>query len=928
MAADLGVPTFSHSRTHTDDSDPEGDGSFMTAENGSFATANGDASSVASSNPSSVGAPGGGGANGGSGRKQQLYKTAMTTRARQRRMRRMKSRDGGGANASFDNGGGGEAAVSPSPAGLPPPPPPPGPPPANAHRRTPSGGGLVLEESRASMSASTPVKSNATRALSPPAGGLSSGRSARRFSGRGRRSNTAAGNDDLPVPSSITPLSPDEVRDASNFTSVQFQCSNLSGEVEMFSDDGTGTDSCLSDGGLSASRTAALILSRTNTGASSVFSRDSGRSAKEIAEETEDPEAVAGTYREGTVSWQNDVWSEATTPTLLRNGEIFHRKAAASIVSLLTPGRLSDAGLMAPEAPADEVDDRKKDRGAEDDGDADVNGDSPTGVADPGARGHFTFRDDPDSCRGNEWVGTKAKGGPGSSAGSSVGPPSSSATQSRKLFRDDIVRDDIDDDVKQSLIFHRLRQRMLQPSSQLSDLLSQIQRTPGQPLDRAFAVRRKNACGALKILSGRPENRIKICWTSGVLPALASVLCDVVGEGAGRASDEIARSADDEARVRAVSVLLNLSAERKNRMLIANHPGMLESVGQCVRHDGGEGRQGCCTALLYLSKTSEARGFIVRSGGMMDVLAEVVRVPERNGPDDASGAEDGDGSAAVADPDADFYDAHPNRFLHGARLSVFACLLCLVKSQENAYAVAREGVVVDALIGVSRRRGSPSHARAMAVLAHLTRQAKNCHHLVFKHASLVPALTDATGSSDREAARYAFCALQNLSVDKSCRAPIAHTPGVIRSLTDRLRRAPGDGADGRRNGDSKDDDEDVEKCDAETRTAAVGALQNLSDEPANLIQFTIVKDCIGTIARVANGDVESGTDTDLIQFMAKNALASLSHWFRKIATSGSERMNGGDGGGFPPGGASPGAGGRAPRLFDARLVPTTYDQWE
>ena len=125
---------------------------------------------------------------------------------------------------------------------------------------------------------------------------------------------------------------------------------------------------------------------------------------------------------------------------------------------------------------------------------------------------------------------------------------------------------------------------------------------------------------------------------------------------------------------------------------------------------------------------------------MMDVLAEVVRVPERNGPDDASGAEDGDGSAAVADPDADFYDAHPNRFLHGARLSVFACLLCLVKSQENAYAVAREGVVVDALIGVSRRRGSPSHARAMAVLAHLTRQAKNCHHLVFKHASLVPAL--------------------------------------------------------------------------------------------------------------------------------------------------------------------------------------------
>ena len=35
-------------------------------------------------------------------------------------------------------------------------------------------------------------------------------------------------------------------------------------------------------------------------------------------------------------------------------------------------------------------------------------------------------------------------------------------------------------------------------------------------------------------------------------------------------------------------------------------------------------------------------------------------------------------------PDVDFYDADPNRFLHGARLSASTCLLCLVKGQENA----------------------------------------------------------------------------------------------------------------------------------------------------------------------------------------------------------------------------------------------------
>lgn len=42
------------------------------------------------------------------------------------------------------------------------------------------------------------------------------------------------------------------------------------------------------------------------------------------------------------------------------------------------------------------------------------------------------------------------------------------------------------------------------------------------------------------------------------------------------------------------------------------------------------------------------------------------------------------GGGNKKDNNEDMYDADPNRYLHGARLSVFACLLCLVKSQENA----------------------------------------------------------------------------------------------------------------------------------------------------------------------------------------------------------------------------------------------------
>lgn len=75
--------------------------------------------------------------------------------------------------------------------------------------------------------------------------------------------------------------------------------------------------------------------------------------------------------------------------------------------------------------------------------------------------------------------------------------------------------------------------------------------------------------------------------------------------------------------------------------------------------------------------------------------------------------------------------------------------------------------------------------------------------------------------------------------------------------------------------------------------AAVASLQNLSDEPANLIQFTIVKDCIGTIiylAQFEKAHMIDGVETHLAQFLAKNALATLSYWFRKIAMSGEQRI--------------------------------------
>jgi hypothetical protein len=451
--------------------------------------------------------------------------------------------------------------------------------------------------------------------------------------------------------------------------------------------------------------------------------------------------------------FQNEVWSEASVPSLLQRGEIFHHKAAASIVSLLTPERMFKAGLMAPEGNSEQHEEDCPD----------VNGDSPTGIVN--SPGGLTFdRDDPGISRGVEWNGVE----PVAAAGA---------------------------EEEEAAVRKALTTRMIAPSQQLADLLSQINRdaktTP--TISRAFATRRKNACGALKILSAKEENRLKICWTSGVLNAISSVLADVNT----KTVDEMSFNANTEARNRIVSVLLNLSVNKKNRMLICNTEGVLEAITETIVNDNGESRQGCCTVLLYLAKTSETRPMIIRCPGLLDALAKVIEVPRsvveqpvqvasvpniggiprkmyenrflkefetpktpdenvspgnmrpegtmqsqeetisdseddsssvssasgsgsRDGSKSSSGSE-AEESAEHSDEDSETddeeqetefviehkemeicfktpvskedeeekqheidYDADENRFLHGSRLSIFACLLCLVKNMENA----------------------------------------------------------------------------------------------------------------------------------------------------------------------------------------------------------------------------------------------------
>lgn len=433
-----------------------------------------------------------------------------------------------------------------------------------------------------------------------------------------------------------------------------------------------------------------------------------------------------------------------------------------------------------------------------------------------------------------------------------------------------------------------LQAKMKNPNATLTDLLTAIATPDNESveMDMGYMVRRKNACGAIHVLTTETKSRIHICWTLGVLPALTSVLVD--GGGAGEAAlrlkfpDERIRHEYKLARNRAIATLMNLSMPKENRIAVFHTPSLVQAaISIILDDDEGTARRGCCTILAFLGKSPENRLLLAQVPGLLDALSKVLcpqhqleeqddvnasarRLQERPSTDASLASE----PAAVtrrkkASSEQIGYDEAADEMLQVSRQNTFALLHHLIKEKDNAYHFARDYPFVWTLVEISKYFSSPSHVHAIKMLAHLTRHRLNTKTLVFQKRIVVPALVEAaTKSPDGEARQFACFALQNFTQDKSCRQELATTENLIIALCDRARHA----------------------TDSLERLAAVSALKNLCDEPANLIPMTNAPDGVSTLMHLAH-DQEDGV-TDVMQYRACDALATLSHWLRKIATSG------------------------------------------
>jgi hypothetical protein len=113
-------------------------------------------------------------------------------------------------------------------------------------------------------------------------------------------------------------------------------------------------------------------------------------------------------------------------------------------------------------------------------------------------------------------------------------------------------------------------------------------------------------------------------------------------------------------------------------------PGLVQSLQLVINEDDGESRQGCCSILTYFSKTTTNRLLMIQVPGLVKTMISIISSDtgtSRVQPSLGSNADIADSSAPASGTNE--YDNDSDSFLQGARLSVFATFLHVVKEKDN-----------------------------------------------------------------------------------------------------------------------------------------------------------------------------------------------------------------------------------------------------
>lgn len=416
-----------------------------------------------------------------------------------------------------------------------------------------------------------------------------------------------------------------------------------------------------------------------------------------------------------TTSEDTEDFQKSPTPSVMDRTEVFHENAQAAVLSLLNPTDTSQGSSRDPRDHHGYNHHHLKGSDSNDFTQGPVPVQARTAFSPP-RKGQDDDDDRFSAVSGFSGVSTGSRGKM-SNPGSAVQTSELTASGKIQLQQPLLTK-------KAEEKLERLAQQMVDPSKRLTELMTAIAAPEDGRYTRGYMVRRKNACGALQVLTANKSNRVQICYTIGILPSLTSVLED----GGSRRLEDAFPDRDTrreyvEARKRAVSALMNLSVPKMNRMCVFHSPRLVSSLIRVIQQDQDESRKGCCAVLAQLAKTEENRLLMTQIPGLIDAATGVIEPiplnrpgktkiePSRSMDSHSTDSEEEDDDPNIVesfysdelptksddesvpgtndqeeDPIAASrrYDSDPNIHLHGSRQNIFAFLGHVVKEKDNA----------------------------------------------------------------------------------------------------------------------------------------------------------------------------------------------------------------------------------------------------
>jgi hypothetical protein len=381
----------------------------------------------------------------------------------------------------------------------------------------------------------------------------------------------------------------------------------------------------------------------------------------------------------------------------------------------------------------------------------------------------------------------------------------------------------------------RLMMKLREPDPSLAELLDVL-----TDFNNISHLRRVNACGAIKALTQHKANQIPLARTKGVVTGITSVLCAV--------------NASEEERTRCINALMHLCVPEDNWKLVYLFPQTPEALARNMADKYPQIRYAACLATSFLAKKN--RKDVVKNRLLMYAMGRVLEV-DKNGALETMSVQD-------------------KKVFVGARLCVLKMLLHLSKNKDISNTLARTECVTSTLVGMASTMEAAANILCIATLTNLTRHPDNAYHLVYSSPDLVNTFVRHIDSADGECNKCALFALQNLSCKTNCRQELANMPGLLGSVTKAAFR------------------HDF----PEQQLSALHTLKNLSDDPFNLVTMTNTPGCTATLLALANNDKRTdvnGNNT-MVQFLACDTLATLSHWLLTLSKTRKGKEIGGEDG--------------------------------